>query len=122
MLHRQEAELALRTGAESLSGETAGADRDLRLPYLIARAEHVRLRIQERSDALLLVVLEKKPPRTGHRGKDQHGGRDRPAADAGNARPGSIPRSKTLQFPVAPVRYAACNSSDGSSPPCGKPR
>ena len=74
MLHRQEAELALRAGAEALSGEAAGADRDLRLPHLISRAEHVRLGIQERADPLLLVVREDEPPDAGEEG---HGDEER---------------------------------------------
>ena len=54
---------ALRAAAEPLARETAGADGDLRLAHLVARAEDVGVGVQERPDPLLLVVLQEEPRR-----------------------------------------------------------
>ena len=60
---RQELELALRAVEQSLAEHAARADGDLRLDDVITGAELVGLRIEQREDALLLVVVEHVVPR-----------------------------------------------------------
>ena len=55
---RQELELALRAVEQSLAEHAARADGDLRLDDVIAGAELVGFGIEQREDALLLVVVE----------------------------------------------------------------
>ena len=94
MARRQEAQLALRPLAVAAAGELARADRDLRLPHLVAGAQRVGVGRQEGEHALLLVRLHPQAPdqqpatrQTAERGRSrirsrtprdqQHSGRHR---------------------------------------------
>ena len=46
----------------ALAEHAAGADRDLRLDDVIARAERIVLRIEERQHALPLIVVQQELP------------------------------------------------------------
>ena len=65
----QEFELALRAVEQALAEHAARADRDLRLDDVIAGAELVRFRIEQREYALLLVLVEHVLPGEPGRGR-----------------------------------------------------
>ena len=66
---RQEFELALRAVEQALAEYAAGADGDLRLDDVIAGAELVRFRIEQREYALFLVFVEHIVPGEPGRGR-----------------------------------------------------
>ena len=72
---RQEALLPLGALHEPLAPEAAGPDRDPRLDLLVAGAERIARRVDERQDAALLVVLQGDVPHH-RRGDDRHGEQD----------------------------------------------
>src|SRR5512143_193257 len=59
--HGQEAEPALRAALPALAEDAPGADRDPGLPHLIAGAARREVRVEERANPILLVVLQKEP-------------------------------------------------------------
>ena len=59
--HGQEPEAALRALLPPLPEDPARADRDARLAHLVARAARREVRVEERPDAVLLVVLQEEP-------------------------------------------------------------
>ena len=71
-------ELEVRLGAvqPALAGQAAGAHRDGRLDDVIARAERVLGRVEQREDALALVVVQHAPEREqARRGRAPRGRR-----------------------------------------------
>src|SRR4030095_2165452 len=61
--NRQKLVLALRALHEPLAGKTAGPYRDAGLALLVTLPLRIQLRVDERRDASLLVVLEREIPR-----------------------------------------------------------
>ena len=62
MLGGQKTELRLAALAQTLAGETAGSDGDLRLADLIARAEWILVGVEDGHDPLFLVRLQPELP------------------------------------------------------------
>ena len=82
----QEFELRLAAVHPALAEHAARADRDLRLDDVVAGAERVALRVEQRQHALALVVVHEVPDdrhrRAQHRDAARAGGAsDRPAHD-----------------------------------------
>src|SRR3546814_2144432 len=61
LLFRQEVQVALSALHEAFAGEGAGAEADHRLQRVIAGAQRVVLRIEERQHSVLLVVVQELP-------------------------------------------------------------
>src|SRR6266446_8171214 len=71
VLLRQELQLPLRSGPESLAEHAAGTDRDQRLNELVAGSLGVPGRLEKGFDALLLIRLEVTPHEWQGQGRDE---------------------------------------------------
>src|SRR5450759_3132579 len=83
----QETEPALGSLLPALAEDAARADRDSGLPDLVARAPRGEVRIEERADPVLLVILQEEPrPSDGERRRHDEDGPPAPWEAAEEAR------------------------------------
>ena len=114
----QELQLRLAAVEIALAEHAAGADRDLRLDDVIAAAERIALRVEERQHALPLIVVQQELPRAV---RDRHEQADdgRGCSAAAGRRAGS-PCRRRLR-PAAPCRGPAARRSAASARRCRAP-
>ena len=109
---RQEFELRLAAVHVALAEHAARADRDLRLDRVIAGAERVVLRVQEREHALPLVVVQEMPG-DGH-GRDEQRAEAEDVAQLQAGEQDHEPAAR--RRPAAPCRGPAARRSAASAP------
>ena len=85
-------EMALRALEEALAPDAAGADRDLRLADMIARAQRIAFRVHEDQDALFLIVMQEAEGDRDDRGDGEAGTDEQAQRQAGQKHDGDAAR------------------------------
>src|ERR1700730_6282420 len=80
---RQEFQLGLTAHHVPFAEHPAGADRDLRLNDVVSRAQRIVFGIQERQDALALIVVDEVPGRHGGAAEQRYRYQDDPQLEPG---------------------------------------